>query len=321
MPTRSNRAAIIYYPGRVDLRKLRSAIEAITNNSFWEPTLWLKTEATDTGAQQALRAIAQKATHLVVAGGDGTVRAVLEAVARAGAKVTVGIVPVGTGNVLARNLGIPLEDLRTQVQRALQGISHPIDMGLARIILEDDTRLEMMFGVMAGMGLDAKIMLNTDPVRKRRLGWIAYAESGFKQLPLRYQKLSIKIDGRDSRNVRVLTLLIGNVGWLPGNLSMMPDASLDDGLLDVAVIGPRRIWDWIDFWTRVTVGNNVMRTTRAGRKLLDATANVKTLENLTSKKIRVRPEDLVELQIDGDAVGLIKEVEFESVPRAVSVRS
>lgn len=119
----------------------------------------------------------------------------------------------------------------------------------------------------------------------------------------------------------MLTLLIGNVGWLPGKLSMMPDAAMDDGLLDVAVIGPRRVWDWIDFWTRVTIGNNVVRTTRAGRKLLDATANVKTLENLTSKKIRVTPESRVELQLDGDAIGVVQEVEFEAIPRAVSVRS
>jgi YegS/Rv2252/BmrU family lipid kinase len=321
VPTKNNRAAIIYYPGRVDLRKLRSAIEAITLANQWEPSLWLTTEANETGGQQALRAIAQKVTHIVVAGGDGTVRAVLEAVAQANSKVTVGIVPIGTGNVLARNLGIPLENMRVQAQRALQGIAHPMDMGLARIILEDDTRVEKLFAVMAGIGFDAKIMLNTDSARKLKLGWIAYAESGFKQLPMRYQKLSIRVDGRESRNVRVLTLLIGNVGWLPGKLSMMPDASLDDGLLDVAVIGPRRIWDWIDFWTRVTIGNNVVRTTRAGRKLLDATANVKTLENLTSKKIRVTPEDLVELQIDGDAIGFIKEVEFESIARAVSVRS
>ncbi|MEN9343005.1 MAG: hypothetical protein RIR24_592 [Actinomycetota bacterium] len=321
MPSRNKRAAIIYFPGRVDLRKLRSAVEAVTSGNRWEPSLWLKTDATETGAQQALRAIAQKATHIVVAGGDGTVRSVLEAVALNGAKVTVGIVPVGTGNVLARNLGIPLENLRTQVERALLGIAHPIDLGLARIILEDETRVEKLFGVMAGMGLDAKIMLNTDSARKRRLGWIAYAESGFKQLPLRYEKLSIQIDGRESRNVRVLTLLIGNVGWLPGKLSMMPDASMDDGLLDVAAIGPRRILDWIDFWTRVTIGNNVVRTTKAGRKLLDATANVKTLENLTSRKIRVTPESRVELQLDGDPIGIIVEAEFEAVSRAVSVRS
>lgn len=321
MPPKQRRAAIIYYPGRIDLRKLRSAVDSVTHNNGWEPTLWLKTEPHETGAQQALRAIAQKATHIVVAGGDGTVRTVLEAVARSEAKVTVGIVPIGTGNVLARNLGIVLDDLSTQVQRALLGNAHPIDMGLARIILEDHTRVEKLFAVMAGLGLDAKIMLNTDAERKRRLGWIAYVESGFKSLPLRYQKLNIQVDGRENRTVRVLTLLIGNVGWLPGKLSMMPDAAMDDGVLDVAVIGPRRVWDWIDFWTRVTIGNNVVRTTRVGRKLLDATANVKTLENLTSKKIRVIPESKVELQLDGDAIGVIQEVEFEAISRAISVRS
>lgn len=321
MPKKLNRAAVIYYPGRVDLRKLRSIVESIVIPLGWEPTLWLKTDADETGAAQALRALAQKASHIVVAGGDGTVRTVLEAVALAESKTSVGIVPIGTGNVLARNLGIGLDNMKDQVKHALLGIAHPIDMGLARIILEDGSRIEKLFAVMAGMGLDAKIMLTTDSARKQRLGWIAYAESGFKQLPLRYQKLSIQVDGRETRTVRVLTLLIGNVGWLPGKLSMMPDASMDDGLLDVAVIGPRRIWDWIDFWTRVTIGNNVVRTTRAGRKLLDATANVKTLENLTSRKIRVIPEDRVGLQLDGDAIGIIAEVDFEAIPRAVIVRS
>jgi YegS/Rv2252/BmrU family lipid kinase len=321
VPKRNNRAAVIYYPGRVDLKKLRSAVESALIPLGWEPTLWLKTDADETGAAQALRAIAQKATHIVVAGGDGTVRTVLEAVARANSTTTVGIVPIGTGNVLARNLGIQLDGLAVQVKRALFGIAHPIDMGLARIILEDGTRLEKLFAVMAGIGLDAKIMLNTDADRKRRLGWIAYVESGFKSMPLKYQRLSIQVDGREMRKVKVLTLLVGNVGLLPGRISMMPDAALDDGRLDVAVIGPRRFIDWIDFWTRVTIGNNVVRTTRAGRKLLDATANVKTLENLAGKKVRVLPEAKVELQLDGDAVGVILEVEFEVKPRAITVRS
>jgi diacylglycerol kinase family enzyme len=317
----NNRAAVIYYPGRVDLRKLRGAVDSVVLPLGWEPTLWLKTDARETGAAQALRAIAQKATHIVVAGGDGTVRTVLEAVARAKSSATIGIVPIGTGNVLARNLGIQLDDLHVQVHRALLGIAHPVDMGLARIILEDGTRVEKLFGVMAGIGLDAKIMLNTDADRKRRLGWIAYVESGFKAMPLKYQRLAVQVDGRPIRAVRVLTLLVGNVGLLPGRLSMMPDAALDDGKLDVAAIGPRHFFDWIDFWSRVTIGNNVVRTTRAGRKLLDATANVKTLENLAGKKIRVLPEEKVELQLDGDAVGVIHEVEFEVQPRAISVRS
>lgn len=321
MAKKNNRAAVIYYPGRVDLKKVRRMIAAETAGKGWEIALYLKTEAEETGGQQALRAIAQKATHLVVVGGDGTVRSVLEAVAKAKAEVSVGIVPIGTGNVLARNLSLPLSDMQEQIHRALHGIAHPIDMGLARIVMANGKRVEKHFAVMAGIGLDAKIMLHTDNDRKRRLGWVAYVEGGLKMLPIRYETLRVRVDNREERSLKVVTLLIGNVGWLPGRLSMMPDAALDDGRLDVAAIGPRRFWNWIDFWSRVTVGNNIVRTSRVGKQLLDATANVRTMENMSGVKIRVAPDKETELQLDGDVIGRISEVEFEAQPRAVVVRS
>lgn len=321
MGKKSSRAAVIYFPGRVDLKKLRRIVSDELAGLGWEIPLYLKTAADETGGVQALRAIAQKATHLVVVGGDGTVRSVLEAVAKSESKVSVGIVPVGTGNVLARNLNLPLSDLRLQVHRALFGISHEIDMGLAKMIMADGTRVEKYFAVMAGIGLDAKIMLNTDSERKRKLGWVAYVEGGFKTLPIRYESLSVSVDNREPRQLKVITLLIGNAGWLPGRLSMMPDAALDDGRLDVAAIGPRRFWNWIDFWSRVTVGNNIVRTNRVGKQLLDATANVKTMENMAGVKIRVAPSVDTEIQLDGDVIGTISEVEFRARPRVVTVRS
>ena len=287
----------------------------------WEIPLYFKTAADETGGAQALRAIAQNATHIIAIGGDGTVRSVLEAVARSGAQVSVGIVPIGTGNVLARNLNLPLLDLKLQLRRALFGIAHPIDLGLARIVMADGERQEKLFAVMAGIGLDAKIMLHTDAARKRRIGWVAYIEGGLKMLPLRYETLAVQVDNREERQLKVVTLLIGNVGWLPGRLSMMPDASLDDGLLDVAAIGPRRFWNWIDLWSRLTVGNNIIRFSRIGKQLLDATANVKTMENMSGVKIRVASNTPTELQLDGDVLGQIIEVEFEAQPRVVTVRS
>jgi diacylglycerol kinase family enzyme len=315
-----NRVAVIYYPGRVDLKKVRRLVSAATADGGWDIPLYLKTAADETGGVQALRAIAQKATHIIVVGGDGTVRSVLEEVAKVGASVSVGIVPIGTGNVLARNLNLPLSDMETQIQLALFGIAHPIDLGLAKMIMADGSRVEKHFAVMAGIGLDAKIMMHTDADRKRRLGWVAYVEGGFKMLPMRYENLLVSVDNREARQLKVVTLLIGNVGLLPGRLSMMPDASLDDGRLDVAAIGPRKFWNWIDFWSRVTVGNNIVRTNRIGKQLLDATANVKTMENMSGVKIRVAPAEDTELQLDGDVIGRISEVEFEAKPRAVIVR-
>jgi len=318
---KSNRVAVIYFPGRVDLKKVRRLVSTAIAGAGWEIPLYLKTAADETGGVQVLRAIAQKATHIIVIGGDGTVRSVLEEVAKSRANVSVGIIPIGTGNVLARNLNLPLSDMELQIQRALFGIAHQIDLGLAKMIMADGTRVEKYFAVMAGLGLDAKIMLHTDQARKRRIGWVAYVEGGLKMLPIRYESLLVSVDKKEPRVLKVVTLLIGNVGWLPGRLSMMPDAAMDDGKLDVAAIGPRRFWNWIDFWSRVTVGNNIVRTSRIGKQLLDATANIKTMENMAGVKIRVAPSRDTELQLDGDVIGKISEVEFEAKPRAVVIRS
>lgn len=321
---------MIYYPGRVDLDAVKLAVQAITESAGWEPTLYLPTEATEHGGQQALRAIAQKATHILVAGGDGTVREVAAALAAhtetgtPGAPTeqpTLGLLPSGTGNVLARNLNLDLADLRDCARRALTGIPHPIDLGLARMVHADGTRSQHRFIVMAGVGLDAQIMQATDSARKHRLGWVAYVEGGFKSMPLHFERLDVSIDSAEPRRLRVLTLLVGNAGWLPGRIGLMPDASLDDGKLDLAAIGPKRLWHWIDFWSRVTWGNRALRPTRIGRKLLDATANVTTLENLTGRKVRVTPAKPVHLQLDGDPFGEVLEVEFEVLPRAISVRA
>ena len=314
------RAAVIYYPGRIDLDALKRAVQSITENSTWEPTLYLPTDNEHHGGQQAQAALAQNATHILVAGGDGTIREVAVTMAESNNDATLGLIPVGTGNVLARNLNLPLNDTAACVRLALTGNRHPIDLATARVIHADGERSEHGFAVMAGLGLDAQIMEATDAKRKRALGWVAYIEGGFKSMPLRYERLAVSIDSAEPRSLRVLTLLVGNAGWLPGRIGLMPDASLDDGELDLAAIGPRRFWQWVDFWGRVTWGNRALRPTRIGRKLLEATANVKTLENLSGRKVRVTPTHPVHLQLDGDAFGQVLEVEFEVLPRAISVR-
>ena len=147
------RAAVIYYPGRVDLRALQFAVQAIVEPAGWEPTLYLPTDSEHHGREQAHRALAQHVTHIVVAGGDGTVREVAEALAESKSSCTLGLVPTGTGNVLARNLNLSLTDLEGCVKRALTGNRHPLDLGLVRTIDADGQRRETIFAVMAGLGL------------------------------------------------------------------------------------------------------------------------------------------------------------------------
>jgi diacylglycerol kinase family enzyme len=173
---------------------------------------------------------------------------------------------------------------------------------------------------MGGMGLDAKIMQKTNPALKKAIGWVAYFEGGIRSLPTLFERMQVTVDNRETRKLKVVSLLIGNAGWLPGNLSLMPDAKLDDGQLDLAAVGPRKIWNWLDFWGRVGFANQNIRPNKFGRQLMDATANVKTIENLAGSKIRVTPERPVHLQLDGDVIGMVTEVEFEVVPRAITFR-
>jgi diacylglycerol kinase family enzyme len=163
-------------------------------------------------------------------------------------------------------------------------------------------------------------MQNTSKRLKKAIGWVAYIDGGIRALPTIFEKMLVTVDSREPRKLKLVSLLIGNAGWLPGNISLMPDAKLDDGLLDVAAVGPRKIWNWIDFWGRVAFANENIRPNRIGRQLMDATANVKTLENLTGAKIRVMPEREVPLQLDGDAIGLVTEAQFEVVPKAITFR-
>lgn len=317
----NQRVAVIFHPGKISRRKLGAAIDQTVLPLGWEPTLWLETSAAEPGGQQALRAVAQGATHLLISGGDGTIREVVEAIHlnSVADRVTLGILPAGTGNVLARNLKIDLYDLAGSVKRAIHGNRHPIDLGLVRIIHEDGSRAERVFSVMAGMGLDAKIMERTDAKLKKAIGWVAYIDGGLKALPTLFERMDVSVDNREPRNLKLVSLIIGNVGWLPGRITLMPDAALDDGALDVAAVGPRRFWNWIDFWGRVTWLER-LRENRQLRHLIDQTADVKTLENLSGAKIRVRPENPVFIQLDGDPMGSVLEAEFEVQPRAVTFR-
>jgi diacylglycerol kinase family enzyme len=168
--------------------------------------------------------------------------------------------------------------------------------------------------------MDARIMQRTQPELKKRVGWIAYIEGGFRSLPLKFEKFEVLVDDLTPKSLKSYSILIGNAGWLPGQISMMPDARLDDGKLDVAAIGPRRIWNWVDFFARVTWQNKVVRPLALGRKWMDQTANLKTIENLGGSRIRVKPHHPSPLQLDGDVIGEVLEVDFSLQHRALRIR-
>lgn len=314
-----HKIAVIFNPEKVDGARLQSTVNRHLSQRGLLPAVMLETTAVEPGALQARQAMAQNCSLILVAGGDGTLRSVLEAVANQ--NVSIGIIPRGTGNVLARNLGIPLGSVSKAVHLALEGKDKAIDLGkVSMTFAHNGSEESHVFGVMAGIGLDAKIFMNTDARLKKRIGWVAYIDGGLRSLPVRFETMDVSVNSRPSKQLKVHSLAIGNCGLLPGNINIMPAARLDDGLLDVAAVGPRRFWNWIDFWNRVTLLSWLAAKVRGWRKIVDYTANLKTLENLSGKLIEVWPQHPVDIQLDGDAFGKVHTAKFEVLPHAVKIR-
>ena len=322
---------MIFYPQKVDKSRLERAVDSALAKKQLPPAAYYPTKAGSPGAQEAADAIAAGAELIIVAGGDGTIRPVLQVLAnhhlsdqKSGAArpaPALGIIPVGTGNVLARNLGLPLGNLARSAKIAVSGTNRRIDVGQVTMSFAGDRPNEThVFGVMAGLGLDAKIFANTNSRLKRRIGWVAYIDGGLRSLPVTFERLAVSVNGQEDRNLKLHTLIVGNCGVLPGNINLMPDARIDDGMLDLAAVGPRRIWNWIDFWNRVIFINWVVARVVAWRKIVSQTANVKTLENLRGAHVSVTSERAVNIQLDGDPFGPVHRADFQVLPLAVKVR-
>ena len=312
--------AVIYHPQKVDLKRARTAVERtlIESQEKWLPSRWLSTNAKDAGEGAAKQALDAGATHILVAGGDGTLRSVFEVVRGTG--ISVGLLPMGTGNILARNLGLPLQNLQQLARRGILGEAHVLDGALAEFTYPDGSTATHLFAVLGGVGLDATIIQNADPKLKSRLGWLAYFDAGLKALPLSYERLAISVDGKPLVHKRVITLLVGNVGFMPMRISLMPDAKLDDGLLAVAVIAPRKFWHWIHLWSRITLESWILGSTSTGRWVLENTKDIKTLHNLSGRVIDVLPDAPVQVQLDGDGFGTVSKIRFEVLPGELSLR-
>ncbi len=308
--------AVIFHPSKISLEKIRAAF----SKAGYKDLSFYPSDTETGGLKITKQAIEGGANHIVVAGGDGTVRACVQAVFEEEAPVTLGLVPIGTGNILARNLKLPITNLDKCIRRAVTGDAYEIDLGVAKAVNAQGEISKLYFTGIAGIGMDARIMQRTQPELKRRVGWIAYIEGGFRSLPLKFEKFEVLVDDLTPKSLKSYSILIGNAGWLPGQISMMPDARLDDGKLDVAAIGPRKIWNWVDFFARVTWQNKVVRPLALGRKWMDQTANLKTIENLGGSRIRVKPHHPSPLQLDGDVIGEVLEVDFSLQHRALKIR-
>ncbi|WP_430647960.1 diacylglycerol/lipid kinase family protein [Agromyces sp. GXS1127] len=316
------RAAVIFNPVKQGIEHLRTAVEAVEREHGFGPTLWIETTEDDPGTGQAREAREAGVDLVVAAGGDGTVRAVAEGLE--GAKTPVGLVPLGTGNLFARNLGIPVNDIPGAVRLAFAGRDRAVDVLRARVRRPDGTTETEVSLVMSGIGLDAAMIANTDPDLKKRVGWLAYVDAGLRAIPNSepFRVAHRMDDGRTHRS-RVSSILIANLGYLPGNIELIPDAEVDDGRLDVVRLQPRNFWGWMLVWRKVVWENRVLRRSALGRQLIDLTGGNKRREVVYSSGGTV---DVVidgepqEFEIDGEEMGEITAARFAIDPKALVIR-
>jgi YegS/Rv2252/BmrU family lipid kinase len=275
----------------------RKVTRALSVRGYDDP-LWLETREDDAGNAMAKRAIENESDLVLIAGGDGTVRVVCAALAYTG--IPVGVIPAGTGNLLARNLHIPL-DLDDALERILDGRDRRIDLVSVRGDELDTDR----FAVMAGLGLDAAIISDAPPHLKKQIGWTAYLVSAAKNINHPSVRVKLTIDDAEPIERRVRTVVIGNVGMLQANIPLLPDARPDDGLLDVVVIAPRRVTQWpIVVWRLMT------RTNRTDMYL----------ERFTGRRVEITAAVDVQRQLDGDPIGPGRFLSAEIEPGALTAR-
>lgn len=319
--TASRRIAVVVNPTKFDdLADVHDRIAKVCADLGWSEPLFLETSEQDPGVGQSQKALDAGVDIVCSLGGDGTVRAV--ATSLVGTDTPLGLLPGGTGNLLARNLGLPVERLEDALELVLTGTDRRIDVGLVRIFpgstsaqaykgdeppTADDPRDEdeEVFLVMAGIGVDAEVMANTNKTVKGFLGWPAYVLSGLGMLWNKGFMVNVSSGGGEPQVQHARSVIIGNCGTLQGGVRLLPDAIIDDGLLNGVVIAPRGAFGWA-----ALVADLVSRHTRGHRQMV----------RLTSTGIRATTDDSIETQIDGDPKGAGHGLEARVLPRALVVR-
>ncbi|UFU03344.1 diacylglycerol kinase [Ruania suaedae] len=297
--------AFVVNPAKAhDVQALRTMATEIAEELALPEPLWFETTPEDPGLGQAREALAAGACVVVAAGGDGTVRAV--ATALAGSQTPMALLPMGTGNLLARNLDIPLDGTASLIRTALGGTDHPIDIGWIRphrlepaeddgpdLATEED---EHLFLVIAGIGFDAAMVAGADDELKSRVGWFAYFLAGVRHLHGKKLRLRMRVGEGEVHQLKVRSLLFANCGRLPGGIVLLPDAELNDGWLDIAALDTRGgLFGWVSLFGKVIAQGLGFR-----RDMPAAASSIQFWRGREASVSFERPEHI---QIDGDLIG------------------
>jgi YegS/Rv2252/BmrU family lipid kinase len=285
------RVAVIAHRGKTldgGLPELRRVLErrGLTD------VFWREVGKSRFAPEQVRKALARDVDLIYVWGGDGMVQRCIDVVA--GSDATVAIIPAGTANLLATNLGIPKE-IEAAVELGLTGERRSIDVG--RLNGE-------CFAVMAGAGFDARMIGDADGGLKDRLGRLAYIWTGAKNIRRRPFRAKIVVDGARWYDGEASCILLGNVGKLFGGVKAFEDAHPDDGVLELGVVSADGVKEWAGTIARAVVG----------------TAS-KSPHAFTTKvhSVRIKLDRKVPYEIDGGDRKKVRKLRADVQPHAVRI--
>ncbi len=290
------RCAVVYNPIKMS-DDLRDAITRRAKEAGWSDPIWLETPADNPGPAITAEVVSENPDRVIAVGGDGTVRIVADRLAQSG--IPMAVVPMGTGNLLARNLEIPLSQL--DALEVAFG-EHTLEIDLIKLTVDGVPGEH--FAVIAGLGVDALIMDETSPELKDAIGAGAYFIAAAKALGRTPIDMRITLDDHRPHRRHAMICAIGNVGKLAGNLTLIPGAQPDDGRLDVYVASPHRLTHWLRAFLRL-----VTRRPRSDDRVDQWQA--------TQVEVRLRHPD--PYQLDGDVIGDCSTLRAEVCPRALTI--
>ena len=233
--------AVIAHAGKSLGGGLSELRRELANAGFADP-LWYEVAKSKQVPDVAREAVKAGADLIFVWGGDGTVQKCIDALAGQG--IAIAILPAGTGNLLARNMGIPM-NVAEAVAVGLHGERKQIDTGSVN---------GEHFSIMAGAGLDALAMKAADKGLKDRVGRAAYLWTGARNLKSAPVRCKVDVEGRRFFTGKMTCVLLGNLSEVMAGVEVFDDGSATDGILELGVVNAKSRTQWIRTVSRVVAG-------------------------------------------------------------------
>ena len=309
--------AFIVNPSKPQAEARRLHIQRFCEAKGLNRIRFYDTQLDKDGRVCALEALEDGADVVIAVGGDGTVRTVASAVSGTGH--ALGIIPIGTGNLFARNMGVPVDDIDAALTVATSHGSRLVDMGRLTLLDHPEDDHGHAFLIIAGIGFDAAMIDDTNPELKANISWLAYFVGGVKNLFAPKFRGTLTVTSADGsthtiKNLDFRTVMAGNCGQIP-MFSLMPAASYDDGLLDFEIIDTTGgILGWANLF------GDVVHQTIIGKPEQNPLSTNSTIEQVQGVSAEITLEKPAKAQVDGDMLPETKHIRFSVNHRALIVR-